>query len=58
MTDVLIDDQKYDEVCNAVFKSVDIDQEGMLDKDELKYFITDVLRGITCDEEHESIGDF
>ena len=40
-----------------MFRSVDVDQEGTLNKNDLKYFTAEVLRGITGDQ-HESVSDF
>ena len=56
LTDVLIDDQKYEEVVKSLFVAVDVDNVDELDLTDLKKFIAELLRGLTG-EKNESSND-
>ena len=56
LTDVLIDDQKYEEVVKSLFVAVDVDNVDELDLSDLKKFIADLLKGLTG-EKNESSSD-
>ena len=47
LTDVLIDNDKFDEIQDSIFDAIDTDNSGSLDKEEVKNFVANLLKGIS-----------
>ena len=52
LTDVLIDETKFTEIQESIFDAIDTDNSGTLDKDEVKNFVANLLKGISPDSDN------
>ena len=52
LTDVLIDDEKFVEIQESIFDAIDTDNSGSLDRDEVKNFVANLLKGISQDSDN------
>ena len=52
LTDVLIDESKFLEIQESIFDAIDTDNSGSLDKDEVKNFVANLLKGISQDSDN------
>ena len=52
LTDVLIDEAKFTEIQESIFDAIDTDNSGTLDKEEVKSFVANLLKGISPDSDN------
>mgnify|MGYP003770722741 FL=1 len=52
LTDVLIDEAKFTEIQESIFEAIDTDNSGTLDKEEVKSFVANLLKGISPDSDN------
>ena len=52
LTDVLIDEVKFNEIQESIFDAIDTDSSGTLDKEEVKTFVANLLKGISPDSDN------
>ena len=46
LTDILIDDVKFNEINKSIFDAIDTDNSGSLEKEEVETFVKGLLKGI------------
>ena len=46
MTDILIDEEKFQEINKSIFDAIDTDNSGSLEKEEVETFVKGLLKGI------------
>ena len=51
LTDILIDNQKFQEMCKNMYDAIDTDNEGTLPCAQVEAFVVDFLRGSQKDGE-------
>mmetsp|Transcript_29666 Transcript_29666/g.45221 ORF Transcript_29666/g.45221 Transcript_29666/m.45221 type:complete len:110 (+) Transcript_29666:9-338(+) len=55
ITDILIDDKKFEKINRSIFDAIDADNSGSLERDEIETFVEGLLKGFDLYVEDENV---